>query len=77
MPVHKKIATQLSVVVPISEKFLLSIPEAAALMSTTVFAVRELCRAGDLKYVPIGHAWRISPDAIRAYIREQEQREAA
>jgi hypothetical protein len=62
--------------ISIGEKLLLTIPEAAAMMSTTVFAVRELCRSGALKYVPIGHAWLISPEAIRAYIRQQELRVA-
>jgi hypothetical protein len=39
-------------------------------MSTTVFAVRELCRSGRLKFVPIGHKWLISPRAIQEFIDE-------
>lgn len=55
------------------ELFLMDIPTAARRLSTTVFAVRELCRAGELIYVPIGHKWLLSPDAIRAFIRKKEQ----
>lgn len=53
-------------------KELFTIPEVASKMSTTVFAVRELCRSGELKYVPIGHAWLISPRAIQEFIRRKE-----
>ncbi len=56
-----------------NELFLMDIPTAARLMSTTVFAVRELCRSGQLKYVPIGHKWLISPGAIQDFIRCKEQ----
>jgi hypothetical protein len=61
------------------ELFLMDIPTAAARMSTTVFAVRELCRSGQLKFVPIGHKWLISPGAIQDFIdrKEQEARVAA
>jgi ABC-type microcin C transport system duplicated ATPase subunit YejF len=55
------------------ELFLMDIPTAALRMSTTVFAVRELCRSGQLKYVPIGHKWLISPGAIQDFIRTKEQ----
>ena len=57
----------------LNELFLMDIPTAALRMSTTVFAVRELCRSGQLKYVPIGHKWFISPGAIQDFIRKQEQ----
>jgi hypothetical protein len=53
--------------------FLLEIPQAAVLLSTTTFAVCELCRSGELVYVTIGHKWLISPDAIRAFIKKREQ----
>jgi hypothetical protein len=53
--------------------FLMDIPMAARVMSTTIFAVRELCRSGQLKFVPIGHKWLISPGAIQEFIRTQEQ----
>jgi hypothetical protein len=56
-----------------SELFLMDIPTAAKRMSTTVFAVRELCRSGELVYVPIGHKWLLSPGAILAFIRRKEQ----
>jgi hypothetical protein len=41
-------------------------------MSTTVFAVRELCRSGQLKFVPVGQKWRISPGAIQDFTRAKE-----
>lgn len=53
--------------------YLHDIPTAAALMSTTIFAVRELCRSGKLKFVAIGHRWLISPQAIQEFIHENEQ----
>jgi len=55
----------------------MDIPTVALRMSTTVFAVRELCRSGQLKYVPIGHKWLISPGAIQQFIREREAQVAA
>jgi hypothetical protein len=55
---------------PVEPK-LVDIPTAAAMMSTTVFAVRELCRSGELIYVPIGHKWLISPGAIDDFIQRQ------
>jgi ABC-type microcin C transport system duplicated ATPase subunit YejF len=55
------------------ELFLMDIPTAALRMSTTVFAVRELCRSGQLKFVSIGHKWLISPGAIQDFIRAKEQ----
>ena len=57
----------------LADYYLMDIPTAARRMSTTVFAVRELCRSGELVYVPIGHKWLISPDAIRTFIRRKEQ----
>ncbi len=56
-----------------NELFLMDIPTAASRMSTTVFAIRTLCRDGELKYVPIGHKWLISPGAIQDFIRRKEQ----
>jgi|SRR6516162_252652 hypothetical protein len=49
------------------------IPTAALRMSTTVFAVRELCRSGQLNFVPIGHKWLISLSAIQDFIRTKGQ----
>jgi hypothetical protein len=57
-----------------NELFLMDIPTAARLLSTTVFAVRELCRSGELVYVAIGHKWLLSPNAIRSFIRNREQK---
>jgi hypothetical protein len=59
---------------PLVGLFLIDIPTAAKLMSTTVFAVRELCRSRELAYVVIGHKWLLSSDAIRAFIRKREQK---
>jgi excisionase family DNA binding protein len=49
------------------------IPTTAKLMSTTCWAVRELCRAGRLKFVRVGHRWLISTEAIWTFIREAER----
>jgi excisionase family DNA binding protein len=49
------------------------IPTTAKLMSTTCWAVRELCRAGRLKFVRVGHRWLISTEAIRTFIQEAER----
>ncbi|MGB2593266.1 MAG: hypothetical protein WBF09_20580 [Candidatus Acidiferrum sp.] len=51
----------------------MDIPTAARRMSTTVFAVRELCRSGELLKVVIGHKWLLSDEAIRDFIRKREQ----
>jgi hypothetical protein len=60
-----------------NELFLMDIPTAARRMSTTVFAVRELCRSGALVSVAIGHRWLISPGAIQRFIQKMEQEEQA
>jgi len=57
----------------VNDLLLMDIPTAARLLSTTIFAVRELMRSGDLVKVEIGHKWLVSPDAIRAFIHEREQ----
>ena len=73
MPMGKKIpGVAVPALVP-NDLFLMDIPTAASRMSTTVFAVRTLCRDGELKYVPIGHKWLISPGAIQDFIRRKEQ----
>jgi hypothetical protein len=64
MAPNKQTVVNAPVVIP-QHKDLYTIPETAVRMSTTVFAIRELCRSGELKYVPIGHAWLISPGAIQ------------
>lgn len=38
-----------------------------------MFAVRELCRSGELLKVVIGHKWLLSDEAIRDFIRKREQ----
>jgi hypothetical protein len=72
MAPNKQTVVNPPVVIP-QHKDLYTIPETAVRMSTTVFAIRELCRSGELKYVPIGHAWLISPGAIQEFIRRKEQ----
>ena len=53
--------------------FLHDIPTTAKLMSTTCWAVRELCRSGRLKFVRVGHRWLISTEAIRKFIQDAER----
>jgi excisionase family DNA binding protein len=55
------------------EPFLLDIPEVAQRMNTTVFAVRQLLRAGEIPYLVIGHRWLVSPQALRQFIRRREE----
>lgn len=52
---------------------LMDIPEAAVEMCTTVFAIRQLCRSGMLRYSQPGHPFLISPDAIQDCIRLMEE----
>jgi hypothetical protein len=53
-------------------KNLLTIPEAAVELCTTVFAVRRLCLSGELRYSRPGHPMLISPEAIKDCIRVME-----
>jgi hypothetical protein len=53
-------------------KALLTIPEAAVEMCTTVFAIRRHCRSGELRYSQSGHPMLISPQAIKDCIRLME-----
>jgi excisionase family DNA binding protein len=48
------------------------IPTVARIMSTTTWAVRQLCRAGRLKFVRVGHRFLVSTQAIQAYISTNE-----
>jgi excisionase family DNA binding protein len=48
------------------------IPTTAKLMSSTTFAIRELCRAGKLRFVRVGHRWLISTEAIQKFIHDAE-----
>jgi hypothetical protein len=57
---------------PDKEKLLIDIPTAAQKLSTTTFAVRELCRCDKIKYVTIGHKWLISIEALQEFIRKTE-----
>jgi excisionase family DNA binding protein len=57
---------------PIPDPALVDIPTAAAMLSTTVFAVRELLRKGKIKYVVIGHKWLVSPQALQEFIQNNE-----
>ena len=53
--------------------FLYDLQTAAKLMSTTLFAVRTLCRDGKLKYVQVGHKWLVSESAIKLFISAAEK----
>jgi excisionase family DNA binding protein len=48
---------------------LIRIPEAARLMSATVFGINELIRLGRLRSVSIGNRTLISRDAIREFVK--------
>jgi hypothetical protein len=54
-------------------KFSMDIPEAAASMCMAVFAIRQLCRSGMLRYSQPGHKFLISHDAIQDCIRLMEE----
>jgi hypothetical protein len=56
-----------------AEMLLYDIPTAARLMSCSTWALRTLCRTKQIAYIRIGHKFLISPDAIRAFVRKQEQ----
>jgi hypothetical protein len=74
MSVKKEVQHQpeFSPLAPISP-LLHNIPTTAKLMSTTCWAVHELCRAGRLKFVRVGHRWLISTEAIRTFIQDAER----
>jgi hypothetical protein len=55
------------------DKYLHDIPEAAALLSSSEYQVREWCKTGKLKYMLSGNGWVISPAAIAAFIEENEK----
>jgi len=44
----------------------------ARLLSTNVWAVRKLIEDGKLKFIPVGQAFLMSPEAIREFIRKDE-----
>jgi hypothetical protein len=46
-------------------KALLTIPEAAVELCTTVWAVRRMCLSGELRYTRLGQPMLISPQAIK------------
>jgi hypothetical protein len=51
----------------------MDIPDDAASMWLTVFAIRQLRRSGVLRYSQPGRALLISPDAIQGCIRLMEE----
>jgi excisionase family DNA binding protein len=53
--------------VPQSEKLLLTVEEAAALLSLGRTSVFALIKSGSLRSVQIGRSRRIPPEAVRAY----------
>jgi len=73
---HNKQAVPPSAELSISaavQPLLYDISTTAVMLSTTVFAVRELCRSGKLKFVPLGHRWLISASAMQDFIAQAEQ----
>jgi hypothetical protein len=60
-----------------TELFLMDIPTAARLLSTTVFAVGKIVPLDELVYVAIGHKWLLSPDAVRAFISQPGAKDIA
>jgi hypothetical protein len=58
---------------PAPTPLLYDILQTAKILSTTPFATRQLCRAGQLKHIKIGHKWLISLDAIHKFIRDAER----
>jgi excisionase family DNA binding protein len=58
---------------PHPDRFLLTIPEAAFVMNTSVNAVRELCRNDELRYTRPGEAWLISRDEIKAWVAKNQK----
>ena len=51
-------------------QFLYDLPTTARLLATNVWAVRALIKDGKLKYVPLGHAFLVSPEHIKEFIRD-------
>lgn len=49
------------------------IPTTARIMSTTTWAIRALCRSGQLTHIKIGHRWLVSTEAIRKFIAQAEK----
>jgi excisionase family DNA binding protein len=45
----------------------MKIDAAAAILDTTGFTVRRLCRSGELKAVKVGQQWRVNRAALMAY----------
>lgn len=68
----KKAIPDTPIPTPSNDLYLMDIPTAARLLSTTVFAVRRLLRTGKIKFVVIGHGWLISPEALQEFIRKTE-----
>jgi excisionase family DNA binding protein len=58
---------------PVSLPYLHTIPDAASRMSTKVSAVRWLIHEGRLKFIRVGNAHLISPEAISEFIRKNEK----
>jgi hypothetical protein len=66
----KKVPQVPSLPVPVVSPLLYDISTTAQMLGTTIFAVRELCRSGRLKYITLGHRWMISPSFMEEFIRD-------
>jgi hypothetical protein len=64
--------SEISLPAPVSA-LLHDISTTAKMLGTTTFAVRTLCRSGELKFVHIGHRWLVSTSAMQDFIRKAEQ----
>lgn len=63
--------------VPIAERLMLRIPEAAALLGSSEPEVYRLIAAGDLKAVRLGTRYRITRGALDAFVERLEADEAS
>ena len=77
MPPKKATQPEISIPAPVVPALLHDISTTATMLGTTIFAVRELCRSGQLKYVQIGHRWVVSLSAMHDFIKRAENHDAA
>jgi excisionase family DNA binding protein len=57
---------------PIRPEFepLLSVPDLATALNTHPATIRRLIKDGELPALKVGPHWRVTPEALRDYIRE-------
>lgn len=69
---NRKSTSQSQPVVSESQRLLVDIPAAARLLSTTVWAIRELLWSKQVRFVRIGRKHLIDPADLRAFIEKQK-----